>query len=144
MRALLDVNLLIALVDRSHIAYLLAHRWFAANRTAGWATSPIVENGCIRIITNPKYPNPFSPARALELLEQAKADAFHEFWPDDISITDPSFQRSALLGHQQVTDIYLLALAVNRSACLVTFDTGISLRAVAGATVDNLLVLPTH
>ncbi|HEV7406057.1 MAG TPA: TA system VapC family ribonuclease toxin [Chthoniobacteraceae bacterium] len=140
----MDVNLLIALIDRAHAAHDLAHRWFSIHRSNGWSTCPIAENGCLRILTNPKYSNPYSAEEVLRWLDNAKSDGFHEFWPDDLSVTGPNFQRSALTGHQQVTDIYLLALAVSRSGRLVTFDTGISLNAVAGATAENLFVLPSR
>jgi toxin-antitoxin system PIN domain toxin len=143
MRSLLDVSFLIAWVDRSHVSHHIAQAWLAAHRTLRWATCPITENGCLRIITNPKYLHPASAAKVLQALDEGKADSDHEFWPDDLSVTGSEFERSALTGHQQVTDIYLLALAVNRGARLITFDTGISLDAVAGATEENLLVLST-
>jgi toxin-antitoxin system PIN domain toxin len=144
MRSLLDVNLLIALVDRSHAAHRFAHNWLAANRTLGWSTCPIAENGCLRILTNPKYSNPYPAEEVLEWLDEAKLDPSYDFWPDDLSINGLHFRRAALTGHQQVTDIYLLAMAVSRGARLLTFDTGISIGAVAGATAANLLVLPTR
>lgn len=144
MRALLDVNLLIALIDRRHAAYEFAHRWLAANRSDGWSTCPMVENGCLRILTNPKYSNPSTPEEVLRWLDEAKADGHYQFWPDDLTVTGPNFHRSALAGHQQVTDIYLLALAVQRRGRLVTFDTGISLETVTGASSENLVVLPTR
>jgi predicted nucleic acid-binding protein len=57
MIALLDVNLLIALFDASHVHHHLAHQWFAGCRSQGWATCPLTENACIRIISQPAYPN---------------------------------------------------------------------------------------
>jgi uncharacterized protein len=44
-------------------------------------------------------------------------------------------------GPRQLTDIYLLALAVQHEGKLVTFDTGIPLAAVRRATTQRLLIL---
>lgn len=144
MRSLLDVSFLIAWIDRNHVSHRVAQAWLAANRAEGWATCPITENGCLRIVTNPKYAHPARATEVLQALDDARADSCHEFWPEDLSVTNANFDRSAMIGHQQVTDIYLLALAVSRGARMVTFDTGISLDAVVGATAENLLVLSTQ
>ena len=144
MRALLDVSFLIAWIDRNYVSHRFAQTWLAANGAGGWATCPITENGCLRIITNPKYASPATPAQVLQALDEAKDELRHEFWPDDLSVTGQCFVRSAMLGHQQVTHMYLLALAVSRGARLVTFDTGISIDAVVGASAENLQVLRTH
>ena len=49
----------------------------------------------------------------LDRLDATKRSGNHAFWPDDVSITDAvAFDWSRLQGHQQVTDIYLLALAI--------------------------------
>jgi predicted nucleic acid-binding protein len=66
----------------------------------------------------------------------------HEFWPDDISIADDRvFDRSCILGPNQITDAYLLGLAVKNGGRLVTFDRGIPLKAVRPAQRQNLIVL---
>ena len=54
MRALLDVNVLIALLDAGHASHSAALRWFSANAAAGWASCPITQNGCVRILSHPK------------------------------------------------------------------------------------------
>jgi len=142
MRSLLDVNVLIALLDRQHAAHARAHRWLAGNLSDGWASCPLTENGCLRIITNPRYPAPVTAAEILAKLDAAKASGHHEFWPDDLSVTDAAtFQRSEFRSHHQVTDLYLLALAVKRGGRLVTFDQRIPLSAIIGVKADQLVVL---
>ena len=142
MRALLDVNVLIALLDLQHSAYVAAHRWLTANLSDGWASCPLTENGCLRLLTNPRYENPLTPRIVFERLEASKSSGHHEFWPDDLSITDEKkFERSRLRGHQQVTDVYLLALAVAHEGRLVTFDQGIRREAVKSCGSDRLVIL---
>lgn len=57
MRALLDVNVLIALLDEAHIHHQLAMGWLTNNIEQGWASCPMTQNGCIRILSQPSYPN---------------------------------------------------------------------------------------
>lgn len=142
MRALLDVNVLIALLDRLHVEHAKAHQWFAQNRADGWASCPLTENGCLRILTNPRYPAQIAAAEVLLKLDAAKRGGNYEFWPDDLSVTDAEiFVRAEFQGHKQVTDVYLLALSVKHDGRLVTFDRGIRLAAIRGAKAENLLVL---
>ena len=142
MRALLDVNVLVALLDRQHAAHAAAHSWLAAQIVHGWASCPLTENGCLRVLTNPRYPAPVSAAEVLAKLAAAKASGHHEFWPDDVSVTDSAhFDREKMRGHQQVTDVYLLALAVHHGGRLATFDQGIGTAAVPAASIDHLVVL---
>jgi hypothetical protein len=142
VRALLDVNVLIALLDAAHIGHAQAHQWLADHAAAGWASCPITQNGCIRIMSQPAYPGALAAAEvASRLMEAAQHDS-HRFWPDDISLLAPGvvdWQR--VLGHRQVTDNYLLALAVRHKGCFVTFDARVQLSAVAGARASNLVVL---
>ena len=142
MRALLDVNMLVALIDRQHVSHLAAHRWLAQNRSHGWASCPLTENGCIRVLTNPRYPAPVSIETVIEKIAAAKASKDHEFWTDDLSMTDPSkFKASTIQGHQQVTDVYLLALAVHHGGRLVTFDKRVVLAPVRAAQPDHLVLV---
>ena len=142
MRALLDVNALIALLDSDHASHDSAIRWFAKNARKGWASCPITQNGCIRIMSNPGYPNPFPVQAVIERLAEACQQDIHEFWPDDVSLLDPHVvDTTRIHGPRQLTDIYLLALAVQHDGRLVTFDTGIPLTAVRRATTQKLLIL---
>jgi toxin-antitoxin system PIN domain toxin len=131
---LLDVNVLLALLDADHVFHDQAHCWFEAEVTDGWATCPITENGVIRILGQPRYPKgPGTPAAAAQLLRTALSMPRHVFWPDDISVvSSPNVHCAALGTSAQVTDTYLLALAIHHGGILATFDRRLSPAAVPG------------
>ena len=138
-RALLDINVLLALFDRDHIDHHRASAWLDSNIGNGWASCPITENGFVRVISQPRYPSPISPTEAIDLLARATSTAHHEFWPCDVSVLDTTaVDRSLLHGPRQVTDAYLLALAVAHDGCFVTFDQSVPLAPVRGATKHHL------
>ncbi len=142
MRALLDVNVLIALLDEDHSLHVPATEWFAAHARRGWASCPITQNGCIRIISHPGYPNSCPVAAVVERLREACEAPLHEFWPDDISLLDDRVADPARIhGPKQITDAYLLALAVQHGGRFVTFDHSISPAAAKRAEANHLLVL---
>jgi toxin-antitoxin system PIN domain toxin len=142
MRALLDVNVLIALLDADHSLHAPALSWFAGNAKAGWASCPITQNGCLRVMSHPGYPNPLPVRSVVERLADATANAAHAFWADDVSLLDQRVvDPGRIHGPRQVTDLYLLALAVGNRGRLVTFDRAISLDAVRGAEKKHVLVL---
>jgi hypothetical protein len=141
-RALLDVNVLLALLDSDHVDHRRSQEWLDAEIDSGWASCAITQNGFVRIISQPRYPNSITPAEAVALLSPACAEEHHEFWPADVSLLDErTVDRSRLYTPRQVTDAYLLALAVARGGRLVTLDRGISLNPVRGATAEHLTVL---
>jgi hypothetical protein len=141
VRALLDVNLLVALSDRSHIHHIRAITWWASHRGSGWASSPLTENGFARVISGRNYPNRITTADAIRMLRDQMGLGGHDFWPDDISIVDEGiFDHARILGPLQITDVYLLALAVKNGGRLVTFDRSIPLAAVRGAEPRHLVV----
>ena len=88
MRALLDVNVLIALLDSDHSLHRRAIDWFAANARLGWASCPITQNGCVRIMSQPGYPNPLPTARVAERLREATSTPHHLFVSDALSLLD--------------------------------------------------------
>jgi uncharacterized protein len=142
VRALLDVNVLVALLDSDHASHDSAIDWFVKHARQGWASCPITQNGCIRIMSNPGYPNPLPARVVIEHLAEACRQSIHEFWPGDISLLDSDIVDSTRIhGARQLTDIYLLALAVQHGGRLVTFDTSIPLAAVRKATRQRLLFL---
>lgn len=142
MRALLDVNVLIALLDSDHTSHGVAMSWFAQNAREGWASCPITQNGCIRIMSNPSYPNALPVQAVIQRLADACKEEVHEFWSDELSLLNPDVaDRTRIHSPRQLTDIYLLALAVENKGRFVTFDTGIPLAAVRKATAKNLTVL---
>jgi toxin-antitoxin system PIN domain toxin len=142
MRALLDVNVLIALLDQAHPHHGIAVSWFKSRIKHGWASCPITQNGCVRIMSQPAYPGARPPAQIIERLGEAMEHSAHEFWPDDTSILDPGlFDATRMHGARPVTDTYLLGLAVKRKGVLATFDSGIALSAVRGAEARHLETL---
>jgi len=142
MRALLDVNVLIALLDADHAFHQAAWNWFEPNANDGWASCPITQNGCIRIMAHPAYPNAVPVQAVAERLREAAASASHEFWPDDATLLEQqAFNLDRVHGPRQVTDTYLLGLAVKKRGRLVTFDRAVSRAAVAGAHANHLLIL---
>jgi len=142
MAALLDVNVLVALFDRDHPQSDHVAEWFRDNAASGWATCAITENGFVRILSQPSYPHAISPYQALETLTRACVHAYHEFWPCDVTITDPQDVRADhILGSNQLTDIYLLSLAVHHQGSFVTLDRRITTQAVPGAREDSLVIL---
>jgi uncharacterized protein len=139
---LLDVNVLIALHDVQHVHHGIASEWFGRNMAAGWASCPLTQNGALRIMSQPAYPQAVTVGELMGQLHRSCSDAAHEFWADDISLTDPSlFCAEHIHGHRQLTDLYLLALAVRHGGRLVTFDTRIALSAVRGCERRHLLNL---
>jgi len=142
MRALLDINVLIALLDRDHLHHGRAWAWFEGNIGQGWASCPLTENGCIRVMSQPGYPNALPAAAVAERLTAATATRHHAFWPDAVSMLDAGrIAWNAVLGSRQVTDAYLLALATQQGGRLVTLDRSIPLKAVPGSKTRNLAVI---
>lgn len=143
--ALLDVNVLVALCDPSHVHSGDAHRWLGLNRRHGWATCPLTINGCVRILSSPAYPVlKQTPADIAGLLRDACATPDHHFWPDSVSLLDDTlFRPSMIAGHRNITDVYLLGLAVRNHGRLATFDRSIPLKAVHGASSGHLVGIGT-
>ena len=134
---LLDVNVLIALVDPRHAMHGTAHEWFASTGQSAWATCPITENGLLRIVGNPRYPNsPGTPAAVVASLKGLKSLPGHRFWPNDLSLTDSGsgVDTERLLSHSQVTDSTLLALAAAKGGKLASFDRRLVTAAVRGGS----------
>ena len=143
MRALLDVNVWVALFDDAHVFSAQANA-FIEKPGVKIATCPLVENGVIRVLNLPGYGRRggVGLATVRDRMRQACTELDHEFWPDDFSLRDDSrVDFTRVHGHQQVSDVYLLALAVKHKGCLASFDRGIALSAVVGAQARHLRVL---
>jgi uncharacterized protein len=138
--ALLDVNVLVALFDPAHVHHDAAHRWFGINRKHRWATCALTENALVRVLSNPAYPGSRTTVEdAASRLAMLCAERLHLFWPDSVSVREANkFRWNHVQGHRQLTDVYLLALAVTNRARLATFDSTISVTAVNGADSTNL------
>lgn len=140
--SLLDVNVLIALCDGRHEHHELAARWFVAHAAAGWASCPLTQNGAIRIMSAPAYPGGRPVVQVLAQVQALCASPQHHFWPDGVSLVQAGTLNPAhLLGHRQLTDAYLLALAVHHQGQFVTLDGAIPVKAVQGAQPGDVLRL---
>ncbi len=143
VRCLLDVNILIALLDGNHVFHTRVHDWLGGHK-GGLATCAITQNGAIRIMSQPRYSSLISltAAQVKQQLQIGLASQDHVYWPCKESLLDDRlFDWACIHGHAQLTDIYLLGLAVRHKACLVTLDRNIAINTVHAAKAQNLLVL---
>jgi toxin-antitoxin system PIN domain toxin len=140
--ALLDVNVLVALFHPDHIHHEVAHTWFAANRSSGWATCPLTENGLVRILANSATMGVHQSAASVRgRLDTLCSSGDHAFWPDSVSLRDEQLFTLAAVSHRHITDIYLLGLAIKNRGRLTTFDRRIPLEAVVHARRESLEVI---
>lgn len=132
-RYLLDVNVLIALIDPAHVQHDQVHEWFGRVGHKAFATCPITENGLLRIVGHPKYPNcPGPPSVVASALSAIRTLPGHAFWPDGISLVQSDLVDPTLLSsHSRVTDSYLLALARANKGKLATMDQKLATEVVA-------------
>ena len=142
-RYLLDVNVLVALLDEAHIHHTVAQNLIAQPKLK-IATCALTENGVLRVLNLPGYssygPAGFEAVRTQ--LAQLCQDMDHEFWPCDVTLKDDSkIDWSRVMGHNQITDVYLLALAVAHGGALATLDHRVALTAVRGAQAKHLQLL---
>jgi uncharacterized protein len=143
MRLLLDVNVLVALFDEAHIHHAKA-RDLIDEPGLQIATCALTENGAVRVLNLPGYtsfgPAGFEPVRAQ--LQRLSSLRDHQFWPCDVSLRDGSkIDWSRIMGHNQITDVYLLALAVEHGGALATLDHRVALSAVRGAQAKHLRLI---
>jgi uncharacterized protein len=130
------------MLDDQHVDNARSHHWFAVNRTHGWASCPLTQNGFVRILSQPSYAFPIPIGEAIDHLRDATESDDHVFWPDDVSLLDGQLiDHSRILGPKQLTDIYLLTLAVKHGGRLVTLDRAIPMAAVRGARPEHLVVI---
>lgn len=142
MRALLDVNVLIALLDDAHVHHRRARDWLGAHIGAGWASCAITQLGCLRIMANARYPSPRPTATIAQRLAAAAGTPHHEFWAAGVDpLGSAAIDWSLLLSPRHTTDVYLLALAVAQGGRLVTFDAHVPQRAVRGAEPEHYVTL---
>ena len=139
--ALLDINVLTALLWPTHEHHDAAHHWFDRRASAPWATCSLTQLGFVRIVSNPAFSrDALAPIEALALLAENLAHPAHEFWTDSLQVP-PAVKgmETRLQGHKQLTDAYLLALAHRRKGVLATFDRG--LRTLAGDEFSSAVEL---
>jgi uncharacterized protein len=141
---LLDTNVLIAMAWPTHRAHEKVQGWLARHAREGWATCPLTQTAFVRILSNPAFsPNALTPADALMLLEANLGHPAHRFWADEISFVEalkPFVPR--LTGHQQVTNAYLMGLAIHKKGKLVTMDRAVrSLLRDKGPEGDSVILI---
>ena len=142
MRALFDVNMLLALLDAAHVHHERAKNWLMSQADPSWASCPLTQNGFVRILSQPSYPGHLSVHSAAKLLAEATVSVHHEFWPDDLSLLDEAaFETTRIHGPGQLTDAYLLGLAAYRGGRLVALDRSIAISGVPRAKSSNLVIL---
>lgn len=143
MPYLLDINVLIALFDTLHAHHQRAHAWWAERSSKLWISCPITENGFVRVVSNPAYKSVnYTANEAIEKLRLFQKNSRHEFWSDSISLADDTiFEANRLMGHRQLTDIYLLGLAHANSGTLVTFDRSVSKNYIINSHDDLIEVI---
>lgn len=129
-----DINTVLALLDQSHIHHHDAHRWLEKKSSAGFLICPHVENGVIRIASQPRYPNCFGTTAATRTaLIRFVAEMGMERCRIDASLLDDKIMlEPSLLTPSAVADIYLLAVAATNGAKLATFDKRIQPAAIQG------------
>jgi predicted nucleic acid-binding protein len=129
---------LIALLDLDHVHHATMQRWFRSNSQKGWSTCAITENGVIRVMSQPRYPSGRrTPAEFIARLQALKTayEASHQFWSDDVSLTDDTlFRPRFITGSLHVTDTYLLGLAARNGARLLSLDQSLPWQAIQNGT----------
>lgn len=142
-----DVNVLIALFDKNNSKNAAAIDWLEREGRNSWATCPLTENGFVRVYTQTVLPNQSNGVyEAFFLLDRIKQKyrSTHQFWSDNVSLSDSDiFIPSKIVGHKQITDVYLLGLCQKNGGTFVTFDTRITTSAIVSPYAELLRVLPT-
>jgi uncharacterized protein len=120
---LLDVNVLMALAWPNHQFHrAVLHRLDRAHAPA-WATCALTQLGFVRLSSNPAIVGlRKTPAEALGLLAELTRDGHHVYLEPLPALPSVASHFRRLLGHQQVTDAYLVALAETTGATLLTLD----------------------
>ena len=141
---LLDVNVLIAMAWPSHEAHGKVQRWLSELGRERWASCPFTQTAFVRILSNPAFsPNALTTADAVALLQSNLGHSAHEFWHDDIGLVEAmTVLQRKLAGHQQVTDAYLVALAIHHKGRMATLDRRLTaLLSEKAATRDLVTVI---
>jgi uncharacterized protein len=124
---LLDANLLIALTHSAHVHHSEAHAWFAERPARSFATCALTQLAFVRLSCNPRVVGAeITPAQAMQALAELAAHTGHRYWaetPEPLGLA--TLNSAALVGHRQVTDAYLLGLAVQQGQTLATLDRGL-------------------
>jgi len=121
MTLLLDANVLIALVNESHVHHERSQVWFAETKPS-FATCPITEGALVRhYFRETELP---SAQEAKDIIREIHQVPGHHFWSDTLSYSDIDYR--GVIGHRQITDAYLVFLARMNDGRLATMDKGLS------------------
>jgi toxin-antitoxin system PIN domain toxin len=118
---LLDANVLIALADASHVHHDAAVRWFGSHRDF-FATCPTTQGALLRMMMRTGSVTDMSIA--VQVLHAFTTHPRHRFWADDLDYA--AVRWTGVMGHRQITDAYLAALARQRGEKLASFDKGLA------------------
>ena len=141
-RALLDINVIMALLDQGHVLHTAATRWLQQELDHGWATCPITENGVVRSMVQPTYPNPQQAAAVAARLAEACRHPSHAFLPEPLSLLQNGLIRwERLLGPVRSPTPVFWRLAVHHGARFATFDQRIATDVVPSAGPALLCIL---
>jgi toxin-antitoxin system PIN domain toxin len=137
---LLDVNVLIALCWPSHMHHQLVHHWFFANAQRHWGSCALTELCFVRLSSNPQFsPDAVPPLAAVSMLGRVRAMTQHSFCAVAPSLAGLDvFAGPHLVGHRQVTDLYLLSTARDQGWRLATLDRGLHALAKGLAWQDSI------
>lgn len=136
---LLDVNVLIALTWPSHEFHVKVQQWFSTRQREKWASCPLTQSAFVRILSNPAFsPHALTAVDAIALLRSSLQHPGHQFWPDDIGLQEAAAP-FRVTGHQQVTDAYLLGLAIHNKGRLATLDRKLAALLPEKTVVNDLL-----
>jgi len=118
---LLDGNVLVALIYPPHVHHPAARQWFL-RQTGAFASCPITQGTLVRMLLH------FQAVPGIEdaigVLRSLAGHPRHRFWPDALDYLRVDMK--GVMGHRQVTDAYLVALAKKNDGRLATFDQGMA------------------
>jgi uncharacterized protein len=120
MSLLFDGNVLVAFAFPTHVHHDVVHAWWTSQPAVRFATCPITQGTLLRLALREGA----TSGQALTLLAGVSRQPRHDFWPDDLSYD--SVPLSGVVGHRQVTDAYLAALARAHAGRLLTLDRGLA------------------
>jgi toxin-antitoxin system PIN domain toxin len=120
MTFLLDVNVLMALLWENHEHHQAARAWL--RQVSNFSTCPVTQLGFARISSHAALGYSMLPDQAFSVLRTFLADGRHRFASDDLSCEDRVLRTDLMMGANQVTDHYVVALARKHGFTLATFD----------------------
>jgi toxin-antitoxin system PIN domain toxin len=120
---LLDVNALLALAWPNHQFHTAVVARLEQRPAPLWATCALTQLGFVRLSSNPKIVAARkTPAEAVALLAELTRDPQHVYVKNLPALPHIASVFRQLVGHQQVTDAYLLGVAEANDATLLTLD----------------------